>query len=215
MQGYGYPPQQPKRGPSSATLTALRVVFVALTLLSCGFLSWAALLRLAIVTRKGLDWILMAGVVAGNAAMFVYIISTPDDQEELTDTQALVFLGWMICSVVGTITYYLYTEIRHFSRQSGYPGASPYGYVPPQAPAAGFPAPTPGYGYPPPPAVPTRTPAPTPPTPTPPTPPAPTPPPAPAPTAPQTKPASPQRLDQVRAELDELSDYLRKEGGNR
>lgn len=206
MHGYGYPPQQqPERHPSSATLTALRVVFVALTLLSCGFLSWAALLRLAIVTRKGLDWTLLVVVSASNAAMFGYILTTPDDQEELTNTQALVFFAWLIVTVVGTIAYYLYAEIQHFARQGGYPGPSPYtGYVPPRAPAAGLPAPVPGYGYPP---VPAPLPVPLRPT-------APVPPPAPAP-QPPPQPASPQRLDQVRAELDELSDYLRKEGGSR
>lgn len=200
MHGYGYPPQQrPKRRPSSATLTALRVLFVALTLMSCGFLSWAALLRLATVTRKGLDWTLMVVVLALNAGMFAYILSMPDDESELTDAQALLFLGWLLCTVVGTLTYYLYAEIRHYGPEHGYPG--PYAaHVPPQAPAVTPATPTPGYGYPPapvPPAGPRHTPAPTPP-------------PTPAP-----PPAPPQRLDQVRAELDELSDYLRKEGGSR
>ncbi|MFD9500322.1 hypothetical protein [Streptomyces sp. NPDC060035] len=199
MHGYGYPPQQqPKRRPSSATLTALRVLFVALTLMSCGFLSWASLLRLATVTRKGLDWTLMVVALALNAGMFAYILSTPDNEDELTDAQALVFLGWLLCTVVGTITYYLYAEIRHYGPQYGYPGPSPYaGHLPPQAPAVTPATPTPGYGYPPPPvppADPVRTPAPPPPA--------------------VPSPASPQRLDQVRAELDELSDYLRKEGGS-
>lgn len=209
MHGYGYPPQQrPKPRPSSATLTALRVLFVALTLMSCGFLSWASLLRLATVTRKGLDWTLMVVVIALNAGMFAFIMSTPEDQEELTDAQALVFLGWLICTVVGTITYYLYAEIRHYGGpQYAYSGPSPYGGpAPPQAPAVTPATPTPGYGYPSVPAAPPSTPTPTPaPAPAPPV--RPTPPPGPTP--------PPQRLDQVRAELDELSDYLRKEGGSR
>ncbi|WP_327117792.1 hypothetical protein OG206_19540 [Streptomyces sp. NBC_01341] len=205
MHGYGYPPPQlPKRRPSSATLTALRVLFVALTLMSCGFLSWASLLRLATVTRKGLDWTLMAVVIALNAGMFAYIVSTPDNEEELTDAQALVFLGWLLCTVIGTITYYLYAEIRHYGPQHASPGPSPYAaHGAPQAPAVPPARPAPGYGYPPPPADSVRTPAPTP---------RPTPAPRSGPTPP---PASPQRLEQVRAELDELSDYLRKEGDSR
>ena len=204
MHGYGYPPPElPKRRPSSGTLTALRVLFVALTLMSCGFLSWASLLRLATVTRKGLDWTLLAVVVVLNAAMFAYIVSTPDNKEELTDGQALVFLGWMLCTVVGTITYYLYAEIRHYGPQHASPGPSPYaGHAVPRAPA---PAVTPGYGYPPPPAGPVRTH---------PADPARTPTPAPR-SAPTPPPVPPKRLDQVRAELDELSDYLRKEGDGR
>ncbi|MEU5715500.1 hypothetical protein AB0G71_06860 [Streptomyces sp. NPDC020403] len=202
MHGYGYPPQQPARRPSPAALIALRVVFVALALLSFGFLSWAALLRLALVTRKGRDWALLALVVVCNTAMFVHIVTTPDNQEELTDAQALTFLGWLVCTVAGTVTYYLYTDIRHFGRPGGSGGHAPYtGYVPPRAPAAGIPAPTPGYGYPPSPPVPARTPAP--------------PPPPTAPPSPTPRPATPQRIDQVRAELDELSDYLRKEGDSR
>ncbi|MBK3548101.1 hypothetical protein JHN56_34595, partial [Streptomyces sp. MBT60] len=35
-----------------------------------------------------------------------------------------------------------------------------------------------------------------------------------APTTPPTPTPAPQRLDQVRAELDELSDYLRKENND-
>lgn len=197
MHGYGYPPQQrPKPRPSSATLTTLRVIFVALTLMSCGFLSWASLLRLATVTRKGLDWTLMAVAIALNTGMFAFMMSSPDGQEELTDAQALVFLGWLIFTVVGTITYYLYAEIRHYGGpQYTYSGPPPYGgHVRPQAPAVTPTAPNPGYGYP---SAPLRTPTPAPP-------PGPTP-----------QPAPTQRLDQVRAELDELSDYLRKEGGSR
>ncbi|KQX90683.1 hypothetical protein AB0K86_03220 [Streptomyces clavifer] len=206
MHGYGYPPQQqPTRRPSSATLTTLRVLFVALTLMSCGFLSWAALLRLATVTRKGLDWTLMAAALALNAGMFAYVLSWPDNDEPLTDTQGVIFFAWLLCTVAGTVAYYLYAEIRHYSRRYTLPVPSPYtGHVPPRAPAVTPAAPTPGYGYPPapaPPAGPVRPPAPA-------APPTATPPPTP-------RTAPPQRLDQVRAELDELSDYLRKEGGNR
>ncbi|MFE5074031.1 hypothetical protein [Streptomyces halstedii] len=201
MHGYGYPPQrQPTGRPSPTTLILLRVLFAALTVLSCGFLSWAALLRLAVVTREVRDWVLLAVAFVASGAMFAYIISTPDDQAELTDGQAIVFLVWMVCSLAGATAYYLWAEIRHFSRGPGAPGPVPYaGQVPPAA------TPAPRYGYPPGPAPSAARPH--------------TPVPSPAPTGPAVpappQPASSQRLDEVRAELDELSDYLRKEGGDR
>ncbi|MFF5899483.1 hypothetical protein ACFY8O_26655 [Streptomyces argenteolus] len=207
MHGYGYPPeQQPKRRPSSAALVTLRVVFVALTFLSCGLLAWAAMLRLAIVTRKQRDWWLLALVFALNVGLIAYLGSLPDEEEVMSDAQALITLTWMLVLFAGTVTYYLYAEIRHYGPYGG-PQAVPYGYGAPHPgvaaqPAAGYGqqtlpvppvTPTPSYGYPQ------------------------TPPQRPAATAPSdpARPAAPQRLDQVRAELDELSDYLRKEGDGR
>ncbi|MET7366084.1 hypothetical protein ABZS61_09675 [Streptomyces sp. NPDC005566] len=208
MHGYGYPPeQQPRRRPSQATLVTLRVVFVALTMLSCGFLAWAAMLRLAIVTRRKLDWYLLALVFVLNVGLIVFFGTLPDDPDEMTDSEALLGIGWLFVVLAGTVTYYLYADIRHFGPYGGSrPGPSPLpygGYVPQQTVAVAPTTPRPTYGYPPVPTPPAQPPAATPP-PTPATPP---------PAGPS--PASPQRLDQVRAELDELSDYLRKEGGSR
>ncbi|MEW2605548.1 MULTISPECIES: hypothetical protein [Streptomyces] len=219
MHGYGYPPeqQQPTRRPSSATLVTLRVVFVALALLSCGLLAWAAMLRLAVVTRKQRDWWLFGLVLALNIGLLVYLGMLPEEDEVLTDGQAVITLSWALVVFVGTVTYYLYTEIRHFGPYGGTRGApyagprtGPYGGGHPGAPtfpAGGYaprrtvpdPPVTPAYGYPP---VPHRGPVPHQGT---------------MPTSPPdgSRPASPQRLDQVRAELDELSDYLRKEGDGR
>ncbi|MFG2923687.1 hypothetical protein ACGFYA_19545 [Streptomyces sp. NPDC048305] len=206
MHGYGYPPQQqPKRRPSSATLVTLRVVFVALALFSCTFLSWAAMLRLAIVTRKPRDWWMFGLVLALTIGFVVYVGLLPTEEgEELTDGQAITVLAWMLILFAGTVTYYLYMEIRHFGPQ---PGPAPVAYPNPYAggrpgvPTAGanaqhptMPAgPQPSYGYPP---APRQDPAPVPP-------------------ADPPRATPPGRLDQVRAELDELSDYLRKEGDNR
>lgn len=222
MHGYGYPPQQqPKRRPSSSSLVTLRVVFVALALLSCTFLAWAPMLRLAIVTRKQRDWWLFGLVLALNAGLIVYLGALPVEDDTMSDGQAIVMLFWMLVVFVGSVTYYLYTDIRHFGPYSGpqaglqggslpgpyggpyagqHPGASPL-------PSAGFAAqrtvsappsqPSPPYGRPP---APQQSSAPTPP----------------APAMPSDTPRpAPQRLDQVRAELDELSDYLRKEGDGR
>ncbi|MFE4215110.1 hypothetical protein [Streptomyces sp. NPDC056844] len=216
MHGYGYPPeQQPKRRPSSSSLVILRVVFVALALLSCTFLAWAPMLRLAIVTRKQRDWWLFGLVLALNVGLIAYLGALPVEDDVMTDGQAIVMLSWMLVVFVGAVTYYLYAEIRHFGAhhplpagpQAG-PYANPYGTRTPGAssfPSAGIasrptaPAPTaPAGGYPP---APHRSPVPAQPTP--------------APPAPTTPSAAPQRIDQVRAELDELSDYLRKEGDSR
>ncbi|MFC8230038.1 hypothetical protein [Streptomyces sp. NPDC057287] len=219
MHGYGYPPEQqrPTRRPSSSALVALRVVFVALALLSCGLLAWAAMLRLAIVTRKARDWWLFGLVLALNIGLIAYLGSLPEEEEVMTDGQAVITLSWMLVVFAGTVTYYLYTEIRHFGPygaarggpQAG-PGAGPY--AAPYAGPYGAPAtPSPG-GY----ASPGTAPAPTAtPAPSYGYPPAPGQGPVPAPPSDAPRAAAPQRLDQVRAELDELSDYLRKESDGR
>ncbi|MFH9297367.1 hypothetical protein [Streptomyces sp. NPDC017520] len=190
MHGYGPTPQQQTTSrPSSATLAAVRVVFVVVTVLSCGLLGWVAMLRLAIVTRRTRDWVLMAVVVILNMGLFIFIMETPDDPDEMSDAQALLLFAWLVVVLTGVIAYYLYAEIRHY----GSPGAPPpYG-----AHATVPPAPLPYQQHPRHPQQ-SQHPQPNPYT-------VPTPPPTPTP--------APQRLDQVRAELDELSDYLRKETG--
>ncbi|MFJ8862117.1 hypothetical protein ACIRD8_27265 [Streptomyces sp. NPDC102451] len=222
MHGYGYPPeQQPKRRPSPSTLVALRVVFVALTLLSCTFLAWAPMLRLAIVTRKQRDWWLFGLVLALNIGLIVYLGALPvEDDDVITDGQAIVMLSWMLVVFIGAVTYYLYTDIRHFAARDSLrtgPQAGPYGNpynggnpgvssfpsagLAPRQPAPTPPAPSNSYL-----PAPRQNPAPAQPAP-----------PVPAPATPPAtpRPAGPQRIDQVRAELDELSDYLRKEGDSR
>ncbi|MER5550165.1 hypothetical protein ABT001_00465 [Streptomyces sp. NPDC002793] len=224
MHGYGYPPeQQPTRRPSSATLITLRVLFIALALLSCGVLAWAAMLRLAVVTRRPRDWWLFGLVLVLNVGLIAYIGALPSDEDVMTDGQAVVLLAWILVVFGGTVTYYLYAEIRHYGPYGASRGAphagphtgpqagpqagpqvgpytGPYGGYAPQR--VGPATPTPPHGYPP---APRQSPA------------AATPPPATPPARPSDAPrtAAPQRLDQVRAELDELSDYLRKEGDNR
>ncbi|MEU5370042.1 hypothetical protein ABZ362_13845 [Streptomyces sp. NPDC005951] len=199
MHGYGPMPQQPTTSrPSPATLTTVRVILVALTVLSCGLLGWAPMLRLAIVTRRPRDWFLLVVVVALNIGLFAFIMATPDDPDQMSDAAALFMMLWILGLLAGVITYYLYAEIRHYNTL-GTP--APYGA--PLHPATPLPyqqqhaAPhqqhqQPRQHQP----QPQQHQQPNPYT-------APTPPPTPKP--------APQRLDQVRAELDELSDYLRKE----
>ncbi|WP_336321336.1 hypothetical protein [Streptomyces lavendofoliae] len=224
MHGHGYAPPQPGR-PADGTLVALRTLFVALTVLSCGFLAWAPLLRLAVITREVLDWVLFCVALLSTVGMFVFLWQTvpEDEKQEMSDGSALTFLGWMLITILGVTIYYLVAEIRHYGR-AGAPAAA---FVPPG---------TTGYGYPPP--APQAQPAYA--QPVPPRPPHSTPPPAPVPALPQQSHPQPQsqphlppqpqqvpqqtpprpqvsarptsqRIDQVRAELDELSDLLRRE----
>lgn len=227
--GHGYPPR-PAGRPSEGTLIALRVLFIAMAVVSCSLLAWVPMLRLAIVTRKPVDWFLFCATVAANVGMLVFAgLSAPGD-EEISDPVGYTILGWITVVMVGTITYYVMAETRHYERlKSGGGPAGGYG-LPPQPPVA-------GYGYPP--AGPTGAaanpyarPAQQPPVP--PQPPSQSgPQPQPQPpsqSGPQPSAAGPapgpaaghepnRRIDQVRAELDELSDLLRREprpdGGDR
>ncbi|MEU7407902.1 hypothetical protein AB0B40_00990 [Streptomyces sp. NPDC042638] len=198
-----------KPPPHTAWLVLLRVLFVALGFLSIGFLAWAMMLRLAAVTRRSLDWGLFVAVLAADILSLTLVATEPGD--EIHTTGGYVGLVLLLTTLVSTIAYYLAADTRHFLlRQQAYQAQRP-------APAYGYPAAGP-YGT----TVPVpqsahRAPA------TPPAPPAAphTPPPlahgtAPRPpltTPPPQRPA-PARIDQVRAELDELSDYLRRQDGH-
>ncbi|MFI1679236.1 hypothetical protein [Streptomyces sp. NPDC020607] len=199
----------------------LRVMFVVLTVLTCGLLAWAAMLRLALVTRKAHNWALFGVVTALDVLAIALVGADPGEDEFQGPGSAGMVV--MLCTMVAAVAYYLYGDIRHFSpyrrpqpshqhqpQSQSQPQPQQYtGYVP-QQPQASYgypqqtaPAPAPGpihlqptqlghqLGHTPPPHAPSPAPAPAP-----------------------VRPA-PVRIDQVRAELDELSDYLRKqEGGN-
>ncbi|MCB5166261.1 hypothetical protein LG634_15635 [Streptomyces bambusae] len=202
MHGPGHAPPQQGR-PADGTLAALRALFAALTLLSCGFLGWVAFLRLAVLTKRPGHWALLVLAVVSNIGLLVFAgaVTPTDENVEMSDSAALSILGWLLVNVVGVLCYYIYAELRHFE------GVPPRAAVPP----AGLPQPgmpPAGYGYPP--AGPQTTghpplPQQQPPhhTPVPPQPPAP------------QQPAPPQRIGQVRAELDELSELLRREERDR
>ncbi|WP_416519628.1 hypothetical protein [Streptomyces achromogenes] len=222
MQGHGHgqPVTQP---PHTAWLVCLRVLFVVLGIVTIGFLSWAMPLRLAIVTRRPLDWGLFVAVLAADLLGVVLLGLEPG--EEIHTTGGYVGLILVLGSLVGSIAYYLAADIQHFAlrRQAyaamsgvpayGYPApAAAYGATTvPTAPMASGPvaqaAPAPAVPTAPAPAVPTAPPVSHIP---PPAPYAPVPPPA----APLPRPPAPARIEQVRAELDELSDYLRRQDGH-
>ncbi|MFJ9829672.1 hypothetical protein ACIRSU_35630 [Streptomyces sp. NPDC101160] len=185
MYGQGYPPSvppQPQRGVP-ASVIVLRVLFAVLPLLSIGFLTWATALRIALLTRKAWDWILLAVSVAVVIAGLVLMPEDPDA------SRADWVVGMILLNAVAFTAYFLVVDIRHDRTP-----AAPAPVLPPSPPynpyAATVPAhqPQPGYGYP---QVQPQ---------------------------PQPQPVTPPnpRIHQVRAELDELSDLLRRdprEGG--
>ncbi|MEU7568449.1 hypothetical protein [Streptomyces fradiae] len=210
---YG-PGPVPPQGGTPTHVVVLRVLFAVLPLLSCGMLAAGALLRLALVTRRPRDWWLFGTSVI---VTVVCMAAMPEDMETLRGD---LVVGGLLLHAALVTGYFLYADIRHFDRRPHGPaapaGPSPYAST---VPSAG-----PGYGYPaahgsPPyagaPAAPTPYGQLTPPAQLPPQaqPPRPHVPPAPA----QQRGAAPAapRIDQVRAELDELSDLLRKEEGGR
>ncbi|WP_169314327.1 hypothetical protein [Streptomyces piniterrae] len=226
-----HPPYQP---PARGTVVALRVFFVAATVLSAGLLAWIALLRAALVQRRQLGWWLFGADLALLVGIIVVVGVFPE-----TDWRTDAAVGALLLQMVGAVAYYLVADTRGprmpgygtrygAFQQAGYGSGAGYGggYGPGPANGPGTGngyANGSGYGYPPA-AYPT---APSPSPYGPPPGPAPTPPPVhaqetqpyagPAPhSGPHPSHASqerPQRIDRVRAELDELSDYLRKEEG--
>lgn len=198
MQGPGYVPQ---RRPSTGTLVALRVTFVGIALLSIGFLAWTVLLRLAVVTQKARDWGVFALATALDIAAIAFLATDPGDT--ITTWRGELGMVLLLGTLCAVIAYYLTFDIRHYQQSAfvAYPPAQPaqptYGYPPQNGPSP--------YA-----SAPRQTPMPAPPLA-----------PAPQPLAPQPPVAGPQvpqrpapaRIDQVRAELDELSDYLRKHDG--
>ncbi|MEU1037407.1 hypothetical protein [Streptomyces sp. NPDC005907] len=193
MHGHGYAPPPPKR-PSTGTLVVLRVIFAAVPLLTIGFLAWVSPLRVAIVTRRAAHWWMFVGslVVLGISFAFLSTDHTDDFSSPNGNTGMIILL----LNAAACTAWFLFADIRHHQRPS------PVGYLPPQPH-------TPHYGYPQsasPYSVAHRpTPVPQAPLPHTPVPATPVP-------QPPTRPA-PARIDQVRAELDELSDYLRKHDG--
>ncbi|MFJ9040485.1 hypothetical protein ACIRF8_28380 [Streptomyces sp. NPDC102406] len=213
MHGHGFAP--PPRLPSSGAQAGMRVLFVAIAVLTVGFLGFAPMLRLALTTRRKVDMRVFIAVAAVQLVCWAGVFSDPGG-EEFTTWYGNTGMGLMLVNMVVSVTYYLVADIRHAHRDRPLAGPAMYGMPRAQQPY-GYPQPQPQpqtqpYGQP-------RPQAPTPPMHAMPTQAAaPTPVPAPPPTAPrpQTPPQPPHRIDQVRAELDELSDYLRKrEDGGR
>lgn len=211
MYGHGAAP--PSR--SSGTVITLRVLFTAVGFLTCGLLACVPLFRVAMLRGKWFDWAL-AWVSLPLAIGGLAVIGTLPESDPRTDVALAVVLLLGAFSAV----YFLSVDIEHHRSRPPFPG-----YVPPQPPPTGYGYPQPASPYtathpqspvqstpvpqaPVPQAHVPQTPVPQTPVPQTPVPQTPVPPPAP----PQRP--TPVRIDQVRAELDELSDYLRKHEGN-
>ncbi|MFJ8534373.1 hypothetical protein [Streptomyces sp. NPDC093591] len=209
MQGHGYT-QPVKQQPPTGVLVFLRVFFVVISVCSFGMLMWTMMLRLAIVTRKALDWCLFAASIVVEFLGLYLMGSEPG--EEIHTAGGWTGFTLVLGGLVASISYYLAAEIRHF-HQLRFPG-----HPAQQAPAYGYPQPQSPYTATTVPQTPPIPQAPIPHTPIPRTPAPPSPEPrdaaphAPVPPPPAPRPA-PARIDQVRAELDELSDYLRQHDG--
>lgn len=213
MHGPGIAQPPPSGTPSPGMLAFLRVIFVALPLMTCGLLAWAATLRVAIVTRSTLNWFLFVGNVGLNIMWVVFLAQ--DNTDDFSSPEGNTGMIGMLTTGAGAIAYYLYADFKHYGNRTRFYA----GYYPPpltaqqqpqpQAQARYQPPANAGYGY----GGPTRpvegarphaNPAqqrqPQPQQPS------------------QPNHAAPPRIDQVRAELDELSDLLRRDGnrdGNR
>jgi hypothetical protein len=184
MQGHGYAAPPPRR-PSTGVLVLLRVIFVAVPILSIGFLAWVAPLRAAIVTRKRGDWWIFAGSLAVLGVSFAFL--STDNTDDFSTPRGNAGMIILLLNAAACVAYYLYADIQHYRPY-------PTGYPVPPAPGM-------NYGYPQPPSPYAATVPQTPVSP------------APVPPPPPQRPA-PARIDQVRAELDELSDYLRQHPGH-
>ncbi|MFE1773796.1 hypothetical protein [Streptomyces sp. NPDC059008] len=208
------PAYSPHRPPARGTAIALRVALVAAAVLSLGLLAWAPLLRAAIVQRGRLGWWLFAGDLVAIVGACALITGY-----DTTDWRTNLGVGLLLMQIAAAVAYYLAVDVRaghataHGPMAAGHPGMPPaapsYGPPLPPAPLPPYAQETQPYGAhgagPVNPYAMTETRMPAPPAR-----------PAPAPAhpypAPQERP-QPQRIDRVRAELDELSDYLRKEEG--
>lgn len=205
MHGHGYAPTPPP-GPDQGGQVTLRVIFVVVAVMSCGVLAWACLLRLASVTRRPRDWWLFALALV-HIVVTLYIIGTDPGKEEFTTWRGNVGMSLLLGGLAAIIAYYLYADIRHFSHRrmappvsynqtTAYSQQSGYSYPPVQVPQPYTPAPPvhqqPVHQQPVQPQPPQQ-----------------------HQPAPEPQRPGPARIDQVRAELDELSDYLRNHEGDR
>ncbi|MEU3605703.1 hypothetical protein AB0E83_09655 [Streptomyces sp. NPDC035033] len=186
------PAPAPRPGGSSAGAVAVRVLLTVLVVVSLGLLAWVATLRIAIMRRTGRDWAVFWAHLALNIGCVV-----PLEQRFADTWMNTAGMIVLLVQMVAVVCYYLIVDTRHHHTPAPVllpapppPHAPAYGY-PPAHPATAVTVPNPYAQQPPHPDPRPYAPVP--------------------PAAVPAPPPSP-RIDQVRAELDELSDLLRKEG---
>jgi hypothetical protein len=204
MYGHGVAPPT----PSAASVITQRVLYAAAGILCCGLLASVPLFRVAVLRGRLLDWVAAWVSIPLSIACLAVVGSLPESDYRTDVALAAVLILGAVSSA-----YFLTVDIRIRRGQGPYPAQvppsphattmhapgvhTPYGYPQQQAsPYAPTPVPQPQAPH---------TPAPHTPAPSTPVPPQPQP-------QPPQRPA-PARIDQVRAELDELSDYLRRQDG--
>lgn len=213
MYGHGAAPPT-RRG---ATVITLRVLFAAVGVLTCGVFACVPLFRIALLRGRGYQWTVAWLSLPVSIACFMVIGVLPE-----TDPRTDVALGLVLLIGAASSAWFVTVDITYHNerrRAAGYggvplsqahtahsahPGHSAYGFPQSVSPYAQTHVP--------------HTPAGPVPTPMPLTPPAqhagPVPPVHSTPVPPTSGPhPGPARIDQVRAELDELSDYLRRQDG--
>ncbi|MFD5024454.1 hypothetical protein [Streptomyces sp. NPDC058373] len=217
-----YPVAPGPQGPSREARVWLRVLFTTLAVMSCGFFAFGALIRLACVTRRKRDWVLVGTSFA--FAVLAIVIMPGEDVEDSSTVLDDLAVGGLLINMTAGVWYFLWADIRHDRRLYGVGRPGPHPGMPYPAPYPPHAATRPADSVPP--MHPNPGPYPQPQHYTPPT--APTGVadawarpqqggPAPAPAGPRPAPGTPApggpaRIDQVRAELDELSAYLRDSG---
>ncbi|MFD1658143.1 hypothetical protein ACFSL4_07915 [Streptomyces caeni] len=169
------------RTRSTGTVITLRVLFALAGFLTCGLLACVPLFRIAVLRGKWGDWLLAWASLPVVIVCFAVIGSVPENDHRGDVALSVILLLGALSSA-----WFVVFDIRHHRA------------LPPVGPLPHTMGYQPGYGYPP--AAPYGvTPPQTQPFPY-----------TPAPPPPQPQSPAPARIDQVRAELDELSDYLRK-----
>ncbi|MFI1419441.1 hypothetical protein ACH4VX_15845 [Streptomyces sp. NPDC020731] len=200
MYGHGAAPPT----PSAAMVITQRVLYAAAGVLCCGLLACVPLFRVAFLRGRLLDWAAAWVSIPLSIACLAVVGSLPE-----SDYRTDVALAAVLILGASAAAYYLTVDIRLHRRPHPYAGQmpppshattmhgpgthAPYGYPQQGSPYAPTPVPQPQAPH-----------TPVPHTPAPPTP-------VPPPQSPQHP--APARIDQVRAELDELSDYLRRQDG--
>ncbi len=101
------PADPPHRPPARATVILLRVVFVAVAVLSLGLLAWATLLRAALVRRGQLSWWLFGGDVVVLLGSFLLVTNYPE-----TDWRTDLGVGLVLLQIAVAVAYYLVVDVR-------------------------------------------------------------------------------------------------------